>query len=630
MRGGSIRPAMGAVSNPAPAIRPRRGIGARLDRMPEGRFAAVIATPGLLLVVLFVVPPILAVLGLSLFRAELGIDTYRPFIALRNYAVRLGTDTAFFESLSLTVVFAAITTALAVPIALGTAALIHGRSGRLAGVLGLLLLLPWAVAPVADGLFWKLMFDARSGLMNQALGAIGLPIVDLARPPGVLVATVVAVVWRAIPLLGVLLLGALRQVPPEIGRAARMDGASGWQVMRHVTLPAIAPMLIAASLLQVVLALQVFEVQFALTGDTPPLGSMLSGFVIYRTVIGQISLGYGSAITVVLGLIIALCLLLLYRFVVRPAGLAGGAGARDDMEVVPLDVAHRPDLAHFETSGDPVAPRGASAGGAAAAFGPVVRPRGRGVAIGVVHLRQVGPPAWIAIASTQANADLRASPPRLSAALRLDEYRRLIEAPDWQAAATVSITVTVLATVIAVGVALLVAYPLARFRLRGSRPILLLLLATQLIPPIALAIPVLLLFAGLGLRNTIAGLVLVNVAFWTPILVWLLRSALLAVPHNLERAARMDGVSRVGTIVRIAIPAAAPALAAAAAIVFVGIWNDFTFVAVLGGRDTSTLPRYLGQSFTPSYPTLAATIVLTVAPCLLLVALLRRRILGLF
>jgi ABC-type glycerol-3-phosphate transport system permease component len=77
------------------------------------------------------------------------------------------------------------------------------------------------------------------------------------------------------------------------------------------------------------------------------------------------------------------------------------------------------------------------------------------------------------------------------------------------------------------------------------------------------------------------------------------------------------------------LPAAAPAIAAAAAIVFVGIWNDFVFAAVLGGRDTYTLPRYLGTSTTPSFHTLAARIVLTILPCLAIIALLRRRIVGL-
>jgi multiple sugar transport system permease protein len=246
---------------------------------------------------------------------------------------------------------------------------------------------------------------------------------------------------------------------------------------------------------------------------------------------------------------------------------------------------------------------------------------------GLLALWLVGPLVWIAIVSTQGRA-IQNVPPRLTAP-SLAAYERLIATREWQGAAAISITVSVLAIAIALVLATMTAYPLARYRWRGGRAVLLALLGTQLIPPIAIAIPVLFVFAGIGLRNTVVGLVLVNVCFWTPVLVWLVRGAFIAVPANLERAARIDGSSRLGAIFRIALPAAAPGIAAAAAIVFIGIWNDFVFVAVMGGRDTATLPRYLGQSFTPAYPVLAATIVVTVAPCIALILLLRRRIFSL-
>lgn len=192
-----------------------------------------------------------------------------------------------------------------------------------------------------------------------------------------------------------------------------------------------------------------------------------------------------------------------------------------------------------------------------------------------------------------------------------------------------SITVAVLGTLIALGVALLAGYPLARFRIRGGSVVLLALLATMLIPPIALAIPILFLVINLGIRDTVLGLVLINAAFWSPILIWLVRGAFMGVPAELERAARIDGCSRLGAIFRVSLPAAVPVIAAATAIVFIGIWNDFVFAAVVGGLETHTLPRYLGETTTPLINDFAARMVLTVAPCLALVALLRTRILAL-
>jgi ABC-type glycerol-3-phosphate transport system permease component len=241
----------------------------------------------------------------------------------------------------------------------------------------------------------------------------------------------------------------------------------------------------------------------------------------------------------------------------------------------------------------------------------------------------VAPIAWIAIASTQPPSALIQVPPQLTTNISLGAYWSAITDPEWQGAAAVSVAVTVLATAIALVVALFAGYPLARFRMRGTRLLLLCLVATMLVPPIALAIPVLFVVIDLGIRDTILGLVLINAAFWSPILIWLVRSGFVGVPIELERAARIDGSSRLGTIVRVSLPAAAPVIAAATAIVFIGIWNDFVFAAVVGGRETHTLPRYLGESVSPLFDELAAKIVLTVAPCIALVALLRTRILKL-
>jgi ABC-type sugar transport system permease subunit len=591
-----------------------------MDRLSEGRFAALAAAPGLLLVGFFVVPPVLAAIGLSFFRIELLRDSITPFIGFRNYATRLPADTEFLATLGLTVGFAIVTTLVAVPVALGTALLVARRS-RWSGLLGLLLLLPWAVAPIASGLFWRAMFDPQAGLVNHVLLAADLPPVLLREAGGALVATLVAVTWRAIPLLGIIFLGALRQVPANLQRAARLDGATPLQAFRHVTLPAIAPTIVVACGLQIILTLQVFDVQFALTSDAPPEGSRLAGLAIFDTVIGQISLGYGAAQTVTLGILIAACLGLLYLLVLRPARTSE---VIDDVDPGPGPTTAAGWIAP--------APLGAARPirGVRSSLGAGLVPIARAVALVAIVVWLAGPVVWIAVASVQPEKALVVFPPALTSSLAFDGYSAILSRQEWREAALVSVTVTALATGLAMLVASLTAYPLARYRLRGSRPVLLFLLGTQLIPPIALAIPVLLIFLTLELRNTIVGLILINAAFWSPILVWLLRAAFLAVPPQLELAARIDGSSRLGAIFRVSVPAALPAITAAAAIVFIGIWNDFVFAAMLGGRDTHTLPRYLGESANPLLHVLAAKIVLTVAPCVAIVALLGRRILRLF
>ena len=272
---------------------------------------------------------------MSFFRIELLRDDFTPFIGLRNYATRLPADTEFLGTLPLTLGFAALTSLLAVPLALATAVLIHSRA-RFAGALAVVLLLPWAIAPIADGILWRLMFEPRTGIVTFLMTQLGLPPVVIREAPGAVVAMVVAVTWRSIPILAILFLGALRVVRPEVRQAARLDGASSLQVFRYVTLPAIAPVVIAGGLLQVILALQVFEVQYAMSSGAPPKGSMLAGFAIFNTVIGEISLGYGSAMTMVVGLFIALCLAGLYLVIVRPRRRVVAPDRDDGLDVSPI------------------------------------------------------------------------------------------------------------------------------------------------------------------------------------------------------------------------------------------------------------------------------------------------------
>jgi multiple sugar transport system permease protein len=482
------------------------------------------------------------------------------------------------------------------------------------------------VAPIAAGVFWRLVFDTRFGLVNAGLRALGLGTVrwtNEATPT--LVVTLVAVTWRATPLLAVLLLGALRAVPPSHARAARMDGASAWQVLRHITLPAIRPTLVVVCVIQIVLALQVFDILFAIASGHPLTASTLTGFAIYTSVIENLSFGYGSALTVVLAGLIALCLVPLI-FVVR------GRVPRRARRVVDDDLDSRPPVYGHTASGAVTATRA----GARVEPPPAVRRWrpgaraarvGRAFGIGAMAVWLVGPIVWLAIASTQPEAGLRAASPTLTLNLTLDGYTRLLNDPAWRGALAISVAVSVGATLLALASAVLAGYPLARYQFRGSGVVLGVLLLTQLIPPIALAIPFLFIVLAFGLKDTVFGLMLVNAAFWTPILVWLVRAAFLAVPTQLESAARMDGLGRVGTIFRVAVPAAGPAIAAAGVIVFIGIWNDFVFSAAIGGRTTTTLPRFLVLNADPPYHVLAAGILLTILPCLVLVAVMHRRIL---
>ena len=158
----------------------RARTGGWLDRRSDRAFALLLFAPGLILVGLFVLPPILAVFGMSLFRIELARDDTWRFIGLNNFALRLPMDREVLAAIPRTMLFATLTTALTLPLALG-AALVLKRPFRGRTVVAVALLLPWAVAPVVTGVFWRFIFTSQFGLANALFGAVGRRADELAR-----------------------------------------------------------------------------------------------------------------------------------------------------------------------------------------------------------------------------------------------------------------------------------------------------------------------------------------------------------------------------------------------------------------------------------------------------------------
>jgi ABC-type sugar transport system permease subunit len=614
---------------------------ARMDRLHDRRFALVAVLPGALFVGLLVIPPILAGLGLSLFRVELARDANTPFVGFRNFE-RLLSDETFLATIPRTILFAVGTTILTIPLALATALALN-RGFRGVGILGIFLLMPWAVAPVVTGLFWNFIFNGNFGLATGVAMLLGLtdrPIPWLQDTGTAVVIAIVATAWRSVPLAAILLLAAIKTIPKALYRAGQMDGATSWRLFRHITLPAIRNTLLIVAILQVILSLQVFDLLYLLTGGGPGRETTVMNYYIYQRTVQNLSFGYASALALVLFLVILLfsSLLLWLRLRSGPQRTAP-----DDDPLARRIRATTEAISaaewHVDAHG---APPGRSPGGGVARSAldgalPAVLSALRTLLIagGIVALAiwLVGPILWIAIASVQPEGAVTVAPPQLTTSLRFDRYASLIADPNWIGSLAVSLQVTLLAAAIVLVIGALAAYPLARLEVPGKRAFLGVLIFTQMVPAIVLAIPVLMLFQWLGLKDTVAALVLVNVAFWLPVIVWLLRNVFEDVPRSLEWAARMDGCSRLGTLFRVTIPASRPGMAAAAILVLIGTWNEFLFAVVLGDRNAVTMTRRISQlqvigsaGGVPPFTLVAAAGLLVALPCLLLVLIFHRRI----
>lgn len=611
-------------------------VSRRLDRLSERRFALLVSIPGLILVALIVLPPTLAVFGMSLFRIELGKDDLVPFVGLRNYLVRLPADSEVVAAIPRTLLFAALSTAITLPLALVTA-LVLNRGFRGVSIFFMALLLPWAVASIVAGIFWRSIFDTNHGIVNGVLVGVGLmnePFNWLASTAQTVAIALVAQSWRSVPLLAVLLLAALKTIPPALYRAAKMDGATSWESFRFITLPAIKNTLIVVGVLQVIIGLQVFDLLYSLTGGGPGRDTYVLIMAIYDITFGQISLGYGAAITVILFLIIVAASFLI--LIARVRRRRPVAVIDDEAE----DAAATRRTSLRLGSGSAAAIRSSSFGTPEEGRRNRIRlPRTVtkvGFAIGVLALFffYIAPIAWMIVASLQPTQALASLPPHLTVNLWLDGYATIAADPRWLGSLAVSLQVALLTAIFVILLAAPPAYALARYDITGKGTVLALLILVQMVPAIVMAIPVLRVFQIVGLTDTVASLVIVNVAFWLPLIIWLLRNFFMEVPVSLEKAARIDGCSRLGTLFRVTIPAARPGMAAAAILILIGTWNEFLFAVILGNRNAVPITRLITgiQNFPgalnqqPPPNLLAAAAIVAVLPCLLLVLFFHRRI----
>ncbi len=266
---------------------------------------ALFLVPSLLLYGWLVILPVAQGAVFSLYDWN-GLGPLQDFVGLDNY-VRLWRDAMFPGSVVHNVMIAAAAVFVELPLALGLAVLLRARfPGR--AIFRAIFFLPFVLSEVIAGLTWRFLFRPE-GLINGVLGAIvpGYePIAWLGDTGTVMAAVAVTVVWKYFGIYLVLFLAGLQDMPAEVEEAARVDGASPFQLLRHITLPLLRRTIYLAAFLTVLGAIQIFDLVWVMTQGGPVGSSETMGTVLYKTAFRGFELGYGSAMALVLFL---LCLL---------------------------------------------------------------------------------------------------------------------------------------------------------------------------------------------------------------------------------------------------------------------------------------------------------------------------------
>ncbi|HXT36886.1 MAG TPA: carbohydrate ABC transporter permease [Chloroflexota bacterium] len=183
-------------------------------------------------------------------------------------------------------------------------------------------------------------------------------------------------------------------------------------------------------------------------------------------------------------------------------------------------------------------------------------------------------------------------------------------------------------TAISLLVSSLGAYGLSKYRTRGRRSLLMLILTSQTFPGVLILVPFYTLILQVNLNDTFLGIILAQTSGVLPFCMWTLKSYMDAVPDALVEASLIDGSGKLGTYLRVVLPTSLPGLAVAAFYAFAGSWGDYLFVSVISGSDnTGTLPIFLYRISTSQQMTwgaVAATTVIAIAPIMVIFAFVQR------
>ncbi|WP_282607515.1 carbohydrate ABC transporter permease [Pelagibius sp. Alg239-R121] len=224
-------------------------------------------------------------------------------VGFDNY-IRLLSDPDVRESIWVTFRFGFWTILIEMVIGVSLALLLE-KPIRGASIFRTIFILPLMVSPVVVGLIWRYLFDARVGWINYYLGFIGIePQVWLGDAELAFFAIVFTDIWQWTPFIFIIVIAGLQALPSEVLEASRIDGANWWQQIFLVKLPMIRSILLIALLMRLIDVFRAMEVMYILTGGGPGRATELLSLHIYNRAFDAQLLGYASAISVLLILIV--------------------------------------------------------------------------------------------------------------------------------------------------------------------------------------------------------------------------------------------------------------------------------------------------------------------------------------
>ena len=296
--------------------------------MNSPRAAWLFMAPALLVLGVFFLLPVIGALGLSLTDYDLyalaDIHNLR-FVALHNYWALLQRP-LFWSALGHTVYFVAVGVPLSMATSLGAALLLNSPLARCKPFFRTALFAPVVTTVVAVAVIWRYLFNTRYGIVNFVLGHLGVHPVDWLGDPHWAMPTIIAfAVWKNFGYNMIIFLAGLQAIPPELYEAARIDGASAWRQLRHITLPLLGPTLLMVSILTLAGYFQLFAEPYVMTEGGPLQSTTSVLYLMYDEGFQWWNLGEASAVAFLLFVIMFAVTAVMLKLARRGGSLEGDA-----------------------------------------------------------------------------------------------------------------------------------------------------------------------------------------------------------------------------------------------------------------------------------------------------------------
>ena len=280
----------------------------------QARLGWLLLLPALAVVAFVAIYPLGKTIYQSFTNQEFlaGIEPTK-WVGLQNYR-DLWHDTIFRQSVWETVKFTLITVSFEFVLGMIIALVVNSNfKGR--GAMRAAMLVPWAIPTVVAAQMWKWMFDDVFGVINDAgvrLHVLHHSVAWISQPSTALAAVSAVDIWKTTPFVALLLLAGLQVIPRDLYEAADVDGASKWQQFWRITLPLLRPAILVTLIFRTLDALRVFDVFYVFYGNRPDTQTM--AIYAQSTIVSDGHVGYGSAISVAIFLIIGLFVVIYVTF----------------------------------------------------------------------------------------------------------------------------------------------------------------------------------------------------------------------------------------------------------------------------------------------------------------------------